>query len=167
MVAKRSKWVWALPLFFLLLVSCESKNPISWEDIELPPRNESETSLEELERQWEIWRSWGLDSYYLFYRHVCFCVDGGRLVRVWVQDGDVLDIRAFDGRPGAPSLRPTVDQIFGVVRRALEHEVYVLRVHYEPTFGYPDYVEIDYFDGAVDDEIRIQAKLVGLGSLDW
>lgn len=167
MVAKRSKWLWALPLFLLLLLSCESKNPLTWEDIDMPLPNGSETSLEELERQWEIWRSWDLDSYYLFYRQMCFCIEGGRLVRARVQDGEVLDVRAVDGRPGAPGLRPTVDRIFGMVHRALEHEVYLLRVHYEPTFGYPDYVEIDYLDGAVDDEIRVQAKVVGLGSLDW
>ncbi|GAB5520816.1 MAG: hypothetical protein RhofKO_30670 [Rhodothermales bacterium] len=48
---------------------------------------------------------------------------------------------------------PTIDDLFTIVKDALRESADDLDVDYDPTYGYPTSISIDYLEDAVDDEV--------------
>lgn len=116
----------------------------------------------ELERNERRWQAARLRSYSFEYRMMCFCVpDDTERVRITVHDGQVTSVtRVRDGQPARDRHRgwPTVEQLFGSVRRYLELNPDRLEVEYDPRHGYPRSIVLDIESLAVDDEVSETAS---------
>ena len=103
------------------------------------------------------WSARAVSSYRYTVRRVCFCAPPvTRAATVTVRDGAVHDaVYADDGTPVAPENVPhiaTVDQLFRIVQDALDRRAEELVVTYDPVYGYPRTIRIDYRKAAADDE---------------
>lgn len=116
------------------------------------------SALSELQANHAKWQSSGPASYSLTQRYLCGeCLpDAGRVVVVTVTDG-AIESRVFqdDGSPVTEdaSRWRDVEGLFQVVMSAIEAGVHRLAVVYDPVFGYPRSISIDYDERLVDDEI--------------
>jgi len=103
----------------------------------------------ELEAAQARWEAAALPSYAFDYRRICFCVDGGRLVRITVQAGEVSSVTAADTQgpladPSAGSW-PTVAQLFTRLEGHAEggsRDGWTLDVEYDATLGYPTEIKL-------------------------
>lgn len=51
-----------------------------------------------------------------------------------------------------------INQLFEQVERALEHNADSVVVWYDPRYGYPSYISLDYSRNAFDDELTIEVE---------
>lgn len=101
----------------------------------------------------------GPSDYAFTLRVGCFCPYVGPL-RIVVKDGEVKEVRQLDPVDGGPetlqawidSQAMTLDDLGDLVDRALR-EADDVDVTYDPTYGFPSDVYIDWYKDAVDDEI--------------
>ncbi len=109
------------------------------------------------------WRAQGSNSYSFELNRGCFCVLGGRRLTVTVRDGGVVGADYLDsgGGPVDTALLtyvPTVPDLFDLIQDALDRKVAWFSADYDPTYGYPTRIEIDYSANVADDEIAITAR---------
>ena len=103
------------------------------------------------------WSARGVSSYRYTVRRVCRCAPPvTRAATVTVRDGVVRDaVYADDGTPVAPEIvrhLATVEQLFRIVQDALDRDAEELAVTYDPVYGYPRTIRVDYQKAATDDE---------------
>ncbi len=108
------------------------------------------------------WRDQGGEAYSYELTRNCFCVFGGRRMVVTVKQGTVTaaDYLDSDGSVEAALLTyiPTIPDLFDLVEGALAGPAAYFFASYDPTYGYPNRIEIDYSANAVDDEMAITAR---------
>ena len=90
----------------------------------------------------------------------CFCAPGGGPVIVSVRDG-VVESRTYaaNGAAVAPAYAeyfPTIDGLFEVIEDARQRAD-AIDVTYDPAFGFPAVISIDYIRTSADDEITYRA----------
>lgn len=123
----------------------------------------------ELRQARALWAAAAIDDYDLRQRRRCFCVDPG-LVRVEVRDGIRVATVLVDDDGSSPlhpqhvADYPTVDELFGLVARAIEGDVDELRVTYHPVLGYPVDVWVDRSFAIADEEFGYATELVAPSS---
>lgn len=129
----------------------------------LLPGREGSDVLRDLERSQQRWRSRDIADYRYVVQRSCFC--GGEVVRavvVEVRGGEVTSRRYRDeSTPLAwhdPTLWPSVEGLFELVRDAVERGADRVEVDYHPEHGYPVSIRIDEMLRAVDDELTITAS---------
>lgn len=100
----------------------------------------------------------GPDDYAFTLRVGCFCPYAGPL-RITVADGEVVEVRQLEPQEGQGDLQAwiddqamTLDELNELVERA-RREADDVDVTYDPTYGFPTDVYIDWYKDAVDDEI--------------
>lgn len=121
-----------------------------------------DTERERLEEAQERWADRGIDDYRIDVQRLCFCAaDVSRWVRVTVRNG-VVASRTYvdDGTPvvGDPTLFPDVDGLFEVIDDALDQDAHELEVAYDPVYGIPLVIAIDYLEFAVDEELTLRSQ---------
>ena len=108
----------------------------------------------------ERWQRSGIDSYELTVRRICYCLSVDA-VRVKVENGVVVS-RTFAGT-GDPvpttyaSLYPDVPGLFAIVEEAAR-DADDLDTRFDPTYGFPVEISIDWYEVAVDDEISYRTE---------
>lgn len=118
---------------------------------------------EALDANRQKWEAANLSSYELRYQKVCEChrempsdtivtVDRGEIVGVRFDREDFLD--EVPVPPERYEWFRTIDDLFALVAGALEREA-VVRVSYEPEFGYPARIYIDYVQDMVGEEVEL------------
>jgi len=144
----------ALPLLVLLLAACESP-----------------TAPDELDRLAEarvLWQTQGSDSYTYELTRACFCVLSGRRVNVTVENGAVVAAEYADSKAAVESALlsylQTVPDLFDLVDDALIRKVASFMTSYDPIYGYPTQIEIDYSATIADDEVSFTARNLQLTS---
>ena len=112
----------------------------------------------ELERQRAKWARHQITSYNLVYRRECFC--GTEFITptfIEVRAGDISTARYAESDAPIPlwvqSTLPTVETLFDLVADAIDREVDLLEVVYDPTLGYPRRIAIDSRFATADDEM--------------
>lgn len=107
------------------------------------------------------WRAQGSESYTVEINRGCFCVLGGRRMTVTVVNGAVVEADYLDsGGPVESALLtyiPTIPDLFDLIQDALTRQPASFLAMYDPTYGYPTRIEIDYSASAADDELAITA----------
>ena len=108
---------------------------------------------------------WNLKSgpaYSYKVNRACECVLGGRLMMVTVVNGSVSAAEYVDsGSLVEPSLLAyvlTVPDLFDLIQDALDRKASYLAVSYDPLYGFPTRIEIDYSANVVDDEVVMSAR---------
>ena len=101
-------------------------------------------------------------SHYRYSIHVgCFCAFMDRMpLSIEVANGAVQSMTYNDGTPVPQDQTEnfarysTIDAVFGVTADAL-HRADDVKVAYDPTYGFPSSVQIDYMRNAADDELTL------------
>ncbi|MEK6752514.1 MAG: DUF6174 domain-containing protein [Chloroflexota bacterium] len=109
------------------------------------------------------------DANIIHYRYTlfisCFCVFSDEMpLTIEVKDGEVVSMTRSDGTAVAPTdnfyelYQPysTMDRLFLKLEADLTGEADNLAVTYDPVYGFPSNVSIDYITEAIDDEISYQ-----------
>jgi hypothetical protein len=108
------------------------------------------------------WEQKGGESYSYVVTRSCFCVLGGRTVSVTVKNGVVS--AAEYSETGGPveatflTYVATVPDLFDLIQDALSRNPAYFSATYDPVFGYPTRIEVDYSSNAVDDEVALSAR---------
>jgi hypothetical protein len=107
------------------------------------------------------WQAQGNDSYTVEINRGCFCVLGGRRMTVTVKNGAVVGADYLDsGAPVETALLtyiPTIPDLFDLIQDALNRKPASFLAIYDPTYGYPTRIEIDFSASVADDELAITA----------
>jgi len=108
------------------------------------------------------WRAQNQDSYSVELSRSCFCLLGGRSMRLTVKGGAVVAAEFTDsGSPVDEALLtyiPTVPDLFDLIQDALDRRAASFWAEYDPSFGYPTRIEIDYSATTADDEVAYSAR---------
>jgi hypothetical protein len=141
----RSAW---LLLLTLLLAACDSPT--------------APNELDQLADARARWQTQGSDSYSYELTRECFCVLSGRRVTVTVEHGAVVAAEYVDSKNPVEaallSYLQTVPDLFDLIEDVLIRKVASFMASYDPNYGYPTHVEIDYSATAADDEITFTAR---------
>lgn len=132
----------------LLLLGCTDDQPL----IDTLP---DYSAIEDPRARWE---AYGFDAYAITQERACEClppyvytvfVEGGRVVALdyeQEEEGEVLE----------PSRVLTVGMLFNEIGRAEAGGADAVQVRYDPRFGYPADVVIDYDRGTADEELILR-----------
>jgi len=108
------------------------------------------------------WNALGSQSYSYEVNRSCFCLLGGRPMTVTVQAGTVTAAEFQDSGAGVEaallSYVPTIADLFDVIEDALDRKASYFSAVYDPSYGYPVRIEIDYSSSTADDEVAISAR---------
>jgi hypothetical protein len=118
-----------------------------------------------LSRNRALWESQDITHYRLQLRIGCFCAFMDLMpLSVEVRDGQVVSLLDASGRP-VPGDRlemleryAGIDKVFELVDQAISGKADKVTVTYDPTYGFPTQVSIDYIKLAVDDELGLQVS---------
>ena len=116
----------------------------------------------ELEQARARWAKQGGLSYSYVLERGCFCLLAGRRIGITVENGAVIGAEYLDSRDTVkqPLLvyMLTVPDLFDVIADALDARVASLSVSYDPIYGYPSHLAIDYSATTADDELALTAS---------
>lgn len=104
-----------------------------------------------------LWDSKNVSSYSYVLELQCFCAPASQLspVLVTVQNGAVVSLQYWDEDPADRTPAPasvfgaydTVEDLFYFIADAISRDADVLQVGYDPTYGFPNTVNVDYEAG--------------------
>jgi len=104
-----------------------------------------------------LWDSKNVSSYSYILELQCFCAPASQLlpVLVTVQNGAVASVQYWDEDPADRTPAPasvfgpydTVEELFDFVAEAIRQDADVLQVGYDPEYGFPNVVNVDYESG--------------------
>jgi len=116
---------------------------------------------EALDAAMELWDTQGLTRYVIGYQNRCFCSPEytARLL-IDVREGVVTGVRKRDERNGSVLAEvaesvPTVDGIFDTIQQGINLNAPVVSVEYDPIYGYPTSMYIDYSELIADEEASL------------
>jgi hypothetical protein len=118
----------------------------------------------ELSRNQQKWQDANVSHYSMQLSVTCFCpVAGVMPMTVEIQDGEVVSLVDVNG--DAISVTDplndliqkyvTIDRIFAELASASVQEAERLEVAYDPTYGFPTEVTIDFVEQVADDELYL------------
>ena len=121
----------------------------------------------ELERNQEKWQDANITHYRFELNIGCFCPFRSQMpLTVEVQDGEVVSMTDVNGEaitttdPMNEFIQKyaTIDRIFSELDSDSVREADKVTVTYDPTYGYPTEISIDYIELAMDDELYISVS---------
>jgi hypothetical protein len=119
-------------------------------------------SQSEIEQNKEKWQDAGISHYRYNLFISCFCVFTQDMpLIIEVQDGEVVSMEFQSGKEIDPSLLElfekyaTIDRVFTEVEAGLNGAADNVVVTYDPTYGFPTEVTLDFEQQAADDEIYL------------
>ena len=116
----------------------------------------------ELEQNRALWEQQDSQNYSFELFILCFCPYGGQMpLSIVVSDGEVVSLATADGSDPGPSLEyfsqaDTIEELFDIIETAQSGAADEVKVQYDPDYGYPVSIDIDYIEEAIDDEISYQ-----------
>lgn len=116
----------------------------------------------DVERNQQKWQNANI-SHYQFQLNVgCFCTVRDQMpVTVEVQDGKVVSMEYQSGNEIDASSRElfekyaTIDRIFSELETNINGKADEFTVAYDPTYGFPAKINVDFIKKAVDDELAV------------
>lgn len=118
----------------------------------------------ELARNRDKWLAAGVTHYRFQMSVLCFCPFSQQMpLAIEVLDGRVVSMAYKDGTPVPESERAnfsayaTIDGLFASTEDALQRADQI-DVKYDPVYGFPAQVQIDFIKNAVDDEMALSAS---------
>jgi hypothetical protein len=119
-------------------------------------------SQSEIEQNKEKWQDAGISHYRYNLFISCFCVFTQDMpLIIEVQDGEVVSMEFQSGNEIDPSLLElfekyaTIDRVFTEVEAGLNGGADNVVVTYDPTYGFPTQVTLDFEEQVADDEIYL------------
>jgi hypothetical protein len=116
----------------------------------------------QLEQARARWAAKGGASYGFELERGCFCLLAGRRISITVENGVVTAAEYVDSKDAVVQAllvyMYTVPDLFDVISNALDGSPASLSVSYDPIYGYPTHIAIDYSATIADDEIALTAS---------
>ncbi len=116
----------------------------------------------EIQRNQQKWQDSGTSHYRYNLSVGCFCVFNEDMpLVIEVQDGKVISMKYHTGKEVEASNHElfdryaTIDLIFSELEADLNGKADEVTVSYDPTYGFPAKVNIDFINKAVDDEVAL------------
>ncbi|HKI55127.1 MAG TPA: DUF6174 domain-containing protein [Anaerolineales bacterium] len=118
----------------------------------------------ELSRNQQKWQDANIPNYRFTLNVGCFCAFRSQMpATVEVQDGEVVSIVGADGETISTTdplneyvlEYATIDRLFAELNSDSVQGADKLTVTYDPTYGFPSEISIDFIERAVDDELTI------------
>jgi hypothetical protein len=117
------------------------------------------TPLSPLVENRQKWESQNINHYRFTLSIICFCAFSDKMpLTIEVKDGQVVSMVDNQGQP-VTDFKDTFDQyssiekLFELLDLAMNGGADKVTVTYHATYGYPEAVDIDYVEEAIDDEI--------------
>ena len=120
----------------------------------------------ELQQNREKWEEQNIEHYRYTVVVTCFCIFAGAEVTYEVQNGQVVNetIMPHPDRQIDPAEISgfyqeynTIEKVFDFVEN-VSNEADEVTVEYDPTYGYPTEISIDYVKEAIDDELYLSLR---------
>jgi hypothetical protein len=115
----------------------------------------------ELTRDLQKWQISNITHYRFDLSVACFCAFSQRMpLAIEVQNGKVTSMKYNDGTPVIDQEQKmfeqygTIDALFNFTRESIA-KADEIQVQYDPKYGYPSSVKIDFIKNAVDDELGL------------
>jgi len=119
-------------------------------------------SQSEIEQNNEKWQDANISHYRYHLSITCFCVFSQDMpLLIEVQDGQVVSMEYQSGKEIDASNRElfekyaTIDRIFAELEADLNGAADKVTVTYDPTYGFPTELTIDFVEEATDDELYL------------
>lgn len=119
-------------------------------------------SRTEIERNKEKWQDANVSHYRYNLFVGCFCVFSQDMpLVIEVKDGEVVSMEYQNGNEIDASSRElfekyaTIDRIFSELAKDINGEADEVIVTYDPTYGFPAEINIDFIKDAIDDELAL------------
>ena len=107
------------------------------------------------------WQAAHIGHYRYSLRVACFCAFSDRMpLTVEVQSGHVVSMAYRDGTPVLPQDQPTfasyqtLDALFQFTDESIR-QAQSSQVSYDPTYGFPTNVQLDFSQNVADDELTV------------
>jgi len=125
-----------------------------------PTPNPNDSNSSQLETNRQLWNQQKLSHYRYTFRRSCFCAPKATEPAVIeVRNGKVVSITdAKSGKPVDSEIFQQYDSIpklFDVIKDAIARNASSLTVKYDPKFGYPTQINIDYDQQMADEELYL------------
>jgi len=119
-------------------------------------------SQSEIEQNREKWQNANISHYRYHLSITCFCVFSQDMpLVIEVQDGEVVSMEFQSGNEIDASSRElfekyaTIDRLFTELEADINGAADEVTVKYDPTYGFPTEVTIDFVKEATDDELYL------------
>lgn len=115
----------------------------------------------DVERNLDKWEAQGITDYRFNLNIGCFCPWSELMpLTIVVRNGEAVSISAHGEQVPAPFLEnfvqyDTVEDLFKVILSAQESGADEINTEYDPVYGFPTSIAIDYIEMAMDDEMGI------------
>lgn len=106
-----------------------------------------------------LWNTEGPDSYDMVLERECVCTVPEVQVTIQVRNRQVTARFYTDTdpvipvEPGNVAFYPDVPGLFALVRDAMDDDVFYLSATYDPTYGFPNMIQLDRTVGSTDDNV--------------
>lgn len=117
----------------------------------------------ELNRNRRQWQAQAVENYRFVARRGCYCP--GEVVApvvVEVRNGEITSLAYQETGTGVGAtlsgLWPPLEGVFDIVQDAIDREAADLTVEYDPDFGFPRAIAIDYMENVIDEELAFTVE---------
>jgi hypothetical protein len=115
-----------------------------------------------LEKNRQLWEQQGFDAYQFRFQRSCFCLPEMRQpVELIVRDRQIQSARYADGGAavdaGEFGRYQTVEGLFDLIEAAIAGEAARIEVEFDPQYGYPTRLYVDYYLTMADEERSYEA----------
>ncbi|MCC5636771.1 DUF6174 domain-containing protein [Nostoc sp. CHAB 5844] len=123
-----------------------------------PTPNESNSTQLKVNRQ--LWNQQKLNNYSFTFSRSCFCLPKAtQPVVITVRNGQVASIKAVNNNEPVDAelfqQYNSIPKLFGIIEDAIARKAANLTVKYDPKFGYPTQINIDYDQQVADEELYL------------
>ena len=146
----RTRWIAAPVLLLAALAGCDLGDDDGFQYQKL---GEART----------LWDRKDVGSYSYILELECFCAPASQLepVLVTVQNGAVASVVYWDENPAERTPAPaaifgaydTGEELFELVEDAIDRDADLLQVGYDPEYGFPEIINVDYQPGGSDQKL--------------
>ncbi len=106
------------------------------------------------------WQAYQLRDYVILQKRVCFCLDADKSRYIVVRNGEVIDVLDVDSGESLPKYQwdwyDTIEELFDLADRIDSSDVAFAEIKYDPRFGYPVSINVDWQALVADDELWVQ-----------
>jgi hypothetical protein len=114
----------------------------------------------DLDTHRQAWQSLNIDQYTYHLQRICFCQDPYTSPGiVHVSNGEITSVEhALTGDPLPVEIFLTADALFTEIEKGIEAHADNIVVEYDPSFGYPTALDIDFLTELADEEVSFRAS---------
>ncbi|MDJ0659668.1 MAG: DUF6174 domain-containing protein [Crocosphaera sp.] len=112
--------------------------------------------IQEMKENRQLWRSQRLKNYQYIYQQQCFCVlPSNTPLKVSVKNDKITQVVNLNNNQIITDLTfpKTIDEIFNIIKDAIQRNADEILITYHKTLGYPTRVAIDYQKILADEEV--------------